>query len=148
MFGFSTIASVPVYCLLAKDTLIYDAGVPPLLSFLLSNVLPWILVALTYNASFFEAFVNWSGLLVLGYANFSLPLMLDLKLKKVRADMASSNNISQPDDDEQTTTITKGVLIIVTASITGVIVMSISDSLLLAGLAFGSLVAMMLKTSY
>ena len=123
---------------------------PPLLSFLLSNVLPWILVALTYNASFFEAFVNWSGLLVLGYANFSLPLMLDLKLKKVRADiaMSMSTNISQPDDDEQTTTITKGVLIIITASITGVIVMSISDSLLLAGLAFGSLVAIMLKTSY
>jgi len=107
-------------------------------------------VALTYNASFFEAFVNWSGLLVLGYANFSLPLMLDLKLKKVRADiaMSMSTNISQPDDDEQTTTITKGVLIIVTASITGVIAISISDSLLLAGLAFGSLVAMMLKTSH
>lgn len=141
---------MPVYCLLAKDTLIYDAGVPPLLAFLLSNVLPWVLVALTYNASFFEAFVNWSGLLVLGYANFSIPLMLDLKLKKVRAaDMTmDSNNISQPDDDEQTTTITKGVLIIVTASITGVIVMSISDSLLLAGLAFSSLVAIMLKTSY
>lgn len=107
-------------------------------------------MALTYNASFFEAFVNWSGLLVLGYANFSLPLMLDLKLKKVRADiaMSMSTNISQPDDDEQTTTITKGVLIIVTASITGVIAISISDSLLLAGLAFGSLVAMMLKTSH
>ena len=123
---------------------------PPLLSFLLSNVLPWILVALTYNASFFEAFVNWSGLLVLGYANFSVPLMLDLKLKKVRADiaMSMSTNIPQRDDDEQTTTITKGVLIIVTASITGVIAMSISDSLLLAGLAFSSSVAIMLKTSY
>ena len=91
--------------------------------------------------------MNWSGLLVLGYANFSVPLMLDLKLKKVRADMAMSTNISQL-DDEQTTTITKGVLTIVTASITGVIVMSISDSLLLAGFAFGSLVAIMLKTSY
>ena len=85
--------------------------------------------------------------MVLGYANFSVPLMLDLKLKKVRADMAMSTNISQL-DDEQTTTITKGVLTIVTASITGVIVMSISDSLLLAGFAFGSLVAIMLKTSY
>ena len=38
-----------VYCLLAKETLIYDAGVAPTPSFLLSNVLPWILVALTYN---------------------------------------------------------------------------------------------------
>lgn len=105
-------------------------------------------MALTYNASFFEAFVNWSGLLVLGYANFSVPLVLDLKLKKVRADIAMSTNIPQPDDDEQTTTITKGVLIIVTASITGVIVMSVTDSLRLAGLAFGSLVAIMLKTSH
>jgi hypothetical protein len=84
-FGLSTVASVPVYCLLAKDTLVNDAGVAPTTAFLLPNVLPWMLVALTYNAAFFEAFVNWSGLLILGYSNFSLPLLLDVKLKKVRA---------------------------------------------------------------
>jgi hypothetical protein len=68
-----------------------DAGVAPMPAFLLSNVLPWLLVALTYNAAFFEAFVNWSGLLILGYSNFSLPLLLDVKLKKVRAFLRPSD---------------------------------------------------------
>mmetsp|Transcript_24162 Transcript_24162/g.51233 ORF Transcript_24162/g.51233 Transcript_24162/m.51233 type:complete len:602 (+) Transcript_24162:323-2128(+) len=134
LFGFSTVASIPVYCLLAKETLVNDAGVAPLPSFLLSNVVPWILVALTYNAAFFEAFVNWSGLLILGYANFSLPLLLDLKLKKVRAARAVSKIISS--DEESVTKLTKGVLILVTASITLVIVMSITNSLMLASAAF------------
>lgn len=126
LFGFSTIASVPVYCLLAKDTLINDAGVAPLPSFLLSNVLPWILVALTYNAAFFEAFVNWSGLLILGYANFSVPLLLDLKLKKVRASRALGQiNKRIHGDDGNVTSITRWVLLIVTASITVVIAISI-----------------------
>merc|ERR1712238_173128 len=119
-------ASIPVYCLLAKQK-IEEFGVAPLPSFLLSNVVPWMLVALTYNAAFFEAFVNWSGLLILGYANFSVPLMLDLKLKKTRRDAK---------EDAMTTTITKGVLILVTASISLVIVMSIANSLPLAALAF------------
>jgi hypothetical protein len=55
-------------------------------TWIISNVVPWILVALTYNAAFFEAFVNWSGLLILGYANFSLPLLLDSRLQKVRTE--------------------------------------------------------------
>lgn len=83
-FGISILASVPVYCLLAQQTLVHDAGVAKLPAFVFSNVIPWILVALTYNAAFFEAFVNWSGLLILGYANFSLPLLLDSRLQKVR----------------------------------------------------------------
>lgn len=138
LFGFSTVASVPVYCLLAKETLINDAGVAPLPSFLLSNVLPWILVALTYNAAFFEAFVNWSGLLILGYANFSIPLLLDLKLKKVRAAAGATNKLvaRMQRDEEKTTAITKGVFVLVTASITLVIVMSIMDSLTLSVAAF------------
>lgn len=141
LFGFSTIASVPVYCLLAKETLIFDAGVAPLPSFLLSNVLPWILVALTYNAAFFEAFVNWSGLLILGYANFSIPLLFDLKLKKVRALGAITKKTRS--DDGQTTAITKGVFIVVTASISLVIVMSIANSLTLALGAFVLVVGLM-----
>ena len=132
LFGLSTVASVPVYCLLAKETLINDAGVAPFPSFLLSNVVPWILVALTYNAAFFEAFVNWSGLLILGYSNFSLPLLLDMALKKVRA----ATLVHKMHDDGKIIAITKGVFILVTASITMVIVMSISNSLTLAAVAF------------
>ena len=128
-FGLSTVASVPVYCLLAKDTLVNDAGVAPMTAFLLSNVLPWLLVALTYNAAFFEAFVNWSGLLILGYSNFSLPLLLDVKLKKVRAFLRPS---------DQDSGITGAVFSFLTASITAVIAISITDSLSVAGLSFGA----------
>eukprot|EP00580_Thalassiosira_gravida_P008070 CAMPEP_0201642196 /NCGR_PEP_ID=MMETSP0493-20130528/25777_1 /ASSEMBLY_ACC=CAM_ASM_000838 /TAXON_ID=420259 /ORGANISM="Thalassiosira gravida, Strain GMp14c1" /LENGTH=234 /DNA_ID=CAMNT_0048116321 /DNA_START=9 /DNA_END=713 /DNA_ORIENTATION=- len=135
LFGFSTVASIPVYCLLAKETLITDAGVAPLPAFLLSNVLPWVIVALTYNAAFFDAFVNWSGLLILGYTNFSMPLLLDLKLKTVRAARAMGKKMVSSDDGSTTKT-TKGIMILVTASITSVIVISIADSLNLAAAAF------------
>ncbi|KAL3761298.1 hypothetical protein ACHAWU_010211, partial [Discostella pseudostelligera] len=144
LFGLSTVASVPVYCLLAKETLIHDAGVAPLPSFIFSNVLPWIIVALTYNASCFEAFVNWSGLLILGYANFSLPLLLDLKLKTVRAGLRRAISITQQDvDDWRTTTITKCVFMVVTASITMVIAVSISGNLTLSLVAFILLIGLM-----
>jgi len=147
LFGFSQVASVPVYCLLAKETLINDAGLAPTPSFLLSNVLPWILIALTYNASFFEMFVNWSGLVILGYANFSLPLWLDLKLMKVRAFARGlkSNNISilkgdnekaAVDDDKATEQMTKIVSTSVTAAISAVIVMSITSDLPASGIVF------------
>lgn len=125
-FGLSTVASVPVYCLLAKDTLVNDAGVARMPAFLLSNVLPWLLVALTYNAAFFEAFVNWSGLLILGYSNFSLPLLLDVKLKKVRSLLGEEGSI------------TSVVFSFLTASISAVIAISITNSLAIAGLLFGA----------
>ena len=126
-FGLSTVASVPVYCLLAKDTLVNDAKVAATPAFLLSNVLPWILVALTYNAAFFEAFVNWSGLLILGYSNFSLPLLLDVKLKKVRLST----------EDSSTTSL---VFSLLTASISAVIAISITGSLTIAGVLFGAVI--------
>jgi len=136
LFGFSTVASIPVYCLLAKETLITDAGVAPLPAFLLSNVLPWVIVALTYNAAFFDAFVNWSGLVILGYTNFSMPLLLDLKLKTVRAARAMGKKMMSSSDDGNITETTKGIMILVTASITSVLVISIADSLTLAAAAF------------
>jgi hypothetical protein len=135
-FGLSTVASVPVYCLLAKDTLVNDAGVAPMPAFLLSNVLPWILVALTYNAAFFEAFVNWSGLLILGYSNFSLPLLLDVKLKKVRSLLMPKGSLLTSLSEEEGN-ITSAVFSFLTASISAVIAMSITNSLAIAGLLFG-----------
>jgi hypothetical protein len=133
-FGLSTVASVPVYCLLAKDTLVNDAGVAPMPAFLLSNVLPWLLVALTYNAAFFEAFVNWSGLLILGYSNFSLPLLLDVKLKKVRSLLWKGGLADLSGDDGNVTSV---VFSFLTASISAVIAISITNSLAIAGLLFG-----------
>ena len=136
-FGLSTVASVPVYCLLAKDTLVNDAGVAPMPAFLLSNVLPWLLVALTYNAAFFEAFVNWSGLLILGYSNFSLPLLLDVKLKKVRTFLHKGRILGLTDQGNR---ITSAVFSFLTASITAVIAISITNSLSVAGLSFGAVI--------
>ncbi len=136
-FGLSTVASVPVYCLLAKDTLVNDAGVAPMPAFLLSNVLPWILVALTYNAAFFEAFVNWSGLLILGYSNFSLPLLLDVKLKKVRSLLPKGSLLTLSEEEGNITSV---VFSFLTASISAVIAISITNSLAIAGLLFGAVI--------
>mmetsp|Transcript_9938 Transcript_9938/g.14215 ORF Transcript_9938/g.14215 Transcript_9938/m.14215 type:complete len:585 (-) Transcript_9938:249-2003(-) len=135
-FGLSTVASVPVYCLLAKDTLVNDAGVATMPAFLLSNVLPWILVALTYNAAFFESFVNWSGLLILGYSNFSLPLLLDVKLKKVRSLLVPKGSLLTLSEEEGN--VTSAVFSFLTASISAVIAIRITDSLAFAGLLFGA----------
>ena len=93
------------------------------------------------NAAFFEAFVNCSGLIVLGYANFSLPLSLDLKLIKVRSVISKRIQL----EDERTNITTKGVFILVTASITLVIVTSITDSLTLAVVSFVFMVGVMVR---
>ncbi|KAL7462315.1 hypothetical protein ACHAXS_002696 [Conticribra weissflogii] len=139
-FGLSQLAAVPVYCLLAQETLVNDAGIPKSVAFWLSNVLPWILVALTYNAAFFEAFVNWSGLLILGYANFSLPLLLDMRLKVVREfrglSLKKSHGGGTSITDDGTMKFTGLIFSIVTASISAVIAMSISGSLVLSGMFF------------
>jgi len=139
-FGLSQLAAVPVYCLLAQETLVNDAGIPKFMAFLLSNVLPWILVALTYNAAFFESFVNWSGLLILGYANFSLPLLLDMRLKVVREFRELSQKKSHGGGsfiaDDKTTKFTSVIFSILTASISAVIAMSISGNLVLSGIFF------------
>ena len=105
------------------------------------SVLPWLLVALTYDAAFFEAFVNWSGLLILGYANFTLPLLLDLTFKRVRAVMRSATGA----DADDVTTITTCVFISVTASITMVIVMSVFDNLTLSLGSFVLLIGLMVS---
>jgi hypothetical protein len=148
-FGIPILASISVYCLLAQQTLVYDAGVATFPAFIISNVLLWILVALTYNAAFFEAFVNWSGLLILGYANFSLPLLLDSRLQKVRTERAVFGDINpdaslsidrglSSEDIHQSTKITNIVFSIVTASISSVIAISIMpfSSLTMTALVF------------
>ena len=131
-FGVSILASIPVYCLLAQQTLEHNADVPKIPAFVLCNVVPWILVALTYNAAFFEAFVNWSGLLILGYANFSLPLLLDSRLQKVRRFMSLQG------DGDSTRRITNVIFSLVTASISAVIAISLmpSPSLMVTGVVF------------
>ena len=70
---------------------------------------------------------------------------MDLKLKKVRGANAVTKKTFT--DDDQTTMVTNTVFILVTASITAVIVMSIIDSLILAGLSFVSIVVVMSRMS-
>ena len=70
---------------------------------------------------------------------------MDLKPKKVRGAIAVTKKTLT--DDDQTTMGTNTVFILVTASITVVIVMSIIDSLILAGLSFVSIVVVMSRMS-
>mmetsp|Transcript_30132 Transcript_30132/g.62754 ORF Transcript_30132/g.62754 Transcript_30132/m.62754 type:complete len:109 (-) Transcript_30132:37-363(-) len=89
---------------------------------------------------FFESFVNWSGLLILGYANFSLPLLLDMRLKVVREFRELSQKKSHGGGsfiaDDKTTKFTSVIFSILTASISAVIAMSISGNLVLSGIFF------------
>jgi len=132
-FGLSMMASVPVYCLLAEETLVNDAGLAKGPAFFLAKILPWILVAFTYNASFFAAFVNWSGLLILGYANFSLPLLLDATLTTKRWNNALDRG---GDINKEAQWLIRAVFSLVTGGISAVIAISIVNSLVFAGVVF------------
>lgn len=82
VFGLSQLASIPVYCELARETLVSHIRVPTRAAFSACHVAPWLICALTYNSHLFESFIEWSRLILLGFANFSLPLVLDLTLKE------------------------------------------------------------------
>lgn len=77
--------------------------------------------------------MNWSELLILGYSNFSLPLSLDVKLKKVW--LMLKGGLADLSGDEGN--LTNVVFSFLTASISAVIAISITNSLTIAGLLFG-----------
>jgi len=65
--------SIPVYVvLLARN--IAEVGIPG--PTILANLVPWSLALLCYMQSWFAMIINWSGLLVLGFINYSVPLAL------------------------------------------------------------------------
>lgn len=137
LFGLSQLAAIPVYCELARETLQTHLQVRHRpLAFLASHVFPWGLVALTYNSTLFEAFVEWSSLLLLGFANFSLPLLLDHHKMGLESKLHTPG--SGPD------AVLWG-LCLITASIAGVIVQRMTQSFLLAEGTFMLTTLMILK---
>jgi hypothetical protein len=129
LFGLSQLASIPVYCELARETIRVHLQVThnkPLALFVASHVCPWILVALTYNSALFEEFVDWSSLLLLGFANFSLPLLLD---------HVYTQRLKLDEGGRRCNYVVWG-LALITAGISAVIVQQLTESLALAQLVF------------
>jgi hypothetical protein len=135
LFGLSQLAAIPVYCELARETIMTHLQVTHKpTAFVASHVCPWILVALTYNSALFEAFVEWSSLLLLGFANFSLPLLLDHTYTQ-RLIHTTREKIHQRGTDNCPSPVMWG-LALVTAAIVAVIVQQLTENLVLAELGF------------
>ena len=131
LFGLSQLASIPVYCEMARTTLLTHIQIQNRqLAFAASNVWPWILVALTYNSALFEAFVEWSSLLLLGFANFSMPLLLD----HVYTQRLLQTDQSKVHERHHTSCPTRvaWALALITGSISAVIVQRITGNVVLA----------------
>jgi len=71
--SFALQPSIPVYVILLARNL-EEAGVPG--AVIWANLTPWSLAACCYMQKWFAEIVNWSGLLVLGFINYSIPLAL------------------------------------------------------------------------
>jgi hypothetical protein len=135
LFGLSQLAAIPVYCELARETLQTHLQVQNTrVAFFASHVLPWTVVAVTYNSALFGAFVEWSSLLLLGFANFSLPLLLDHHAEGTKRHTPGSG----PDS------VLWGFCLI-TASIAAVIVQRMTQSMLLAEATFMITTLMILR---
>jgi hypothetical protein len=134
VFGLSQLAAIPVYCELARETMdSHIRLVSPKTAFLVCHVAPWVMCAMTYNSELFESFVEWSSLLLLGFCNFSLPLLLDLMIKE--------HGVVLPNGRHQWKTgqgpdMVLWVFSMVSASLSAVIVQRMTESLLLAEGAF------------
>lgn len=135
LFGLSQLAAIPVYCELARGTLSTHLNVSnPRKAFFASHVGPWVVVALTYNSALFQAFVEWSSLLLLGFANFSMPLLLD-HTHSQRALLAERGKLHIRHDTNCPGGVAWG-LALITASIAAVIVQRLLESFILAELVF------------
>eukprot|EP00934_Nitzschia_sp_Nitz4_P003966 Nitzschia sp. Nitz4//scaffold14_size191712//111179//112555//NITZ4_001732-RA/size191712-processed-gene-0.277-mRNA-1//1//CDS//3329536954//3956//frame0 len=129
LFGLSQLAAIPVYCQMAMDTLLSQSILTSKRrAFVLAHIAPWFIVALTYNSPLFEAFVEWSSLLLLGFANFSLPLLLDQVFHGHQENKGHNSTIHS--------TPLLLVLSITTATIAAVIIQRATDSMVLAEAVF------------
>ena len=133
-FGLSQLAAIPVYCELARETMdTHIQAVLPKTSFWLCHVAPWAICAISYNSELFESFVEWSSLLLLGFCNFSLPLLIELTLKEQKP---STTNLMIRRAPGQGPDPVLWVYALVSSSIMAVIVQRISDNILLSEMAF------------
>jgi len=65
--------SIPVYVVLLSRNLAEVGVAGPTFW---ANFVPWSLALLCYMQTWFAAIINWSGLLVLGFINYSVPLAI------------------------------------------------------------------------
>ena len=77
-WAFSQLLAIPVYCELAKRLLLAQ-GWTPRGAYLGGTVAPWALAALLYQRDAFGAIVDAAALFVLGFANYTVPLVLDVQ---------------------------------------------------------------------
>jgi hypothetical protein len=105
------------------------------------HVAPWLICALTYNSLLFESFIEWSSLILLGFANFSLPLLLDLLLKEHGIKSSDGSHHWAPGTGLDTVF---WLFNFVTAGIAAVIVQRMTASNLLAELVFMATVLVIL----
>lgn len=134
LFGLSQLAAIPVYCELARETLMTHIQMRNRsLAFAASHILPWVLVATTYNSTLFEAFVEWSSLLLLGFANFSMPLLLDHVFTQRLLQMEQVKLHARHDACPSRAA---WGLALITASISAVILQRMTGNLLLAEIVF------------
>jgi len=155
IFGVSQLAAIPVYCELARDTLSTHVGVfSRRMTFFLCHVAPWLVCVVTYNSRMFELFIEWSSLLLLGFCNFSLPLLLHIMTTtSTTHDADQTNGIHGTVNDDlclaQVPVLEKKwpdislvVYSLVTGSIAGVIVQRIAGSFFLAQIVFMATVSL------
>lgn len=142
VFGLSQLAAIPVYCELARETMDSHVKIVSAKSaFRLCHVAPWIICAVTYNSELFESFVEWSSLLLLGFCNFSLPLLLDLMIN----DSGVQPNGLHHWKTGQGSSPVLWVYSLVSASIAAVIIQRMTESLLLAEGAFMTTVLLLIN---
>mmetsp|Transcript_34615 Transcript_34615/g.83762 ORF Transcript_34615/g.83762 Transcript_34615/m.83762 type:complete len:534 (-) Transcript_34615:417-2018(-) len=77
MFVVSLMLSVPVYTILVIRNLIQMTGRPTECK-IVGAVLPWLVAMFLYTSDKFGSFLNWTSLLVMGFANYTLPLAITM----------------------------------------------------------------------
>jgi len=84
-FAHAIVPCIPLYCVLIGYNLRDGFGMAPWLAYTLSNVVPWLIALILVYQPFFSALVGWSSLLVSGFVNFTIPLLLVLKVRLCHA---------------------------------------------------------------
>lgn len=79
-FALAIVPCIPIYTVLVKENLL-QAGLTWRSAFLYSNIVPWMVAMVAYTSRAFGDIVDWSSLLVSGFVNFAIPLLVYAKVK-------------------------------------------------------------------
>jgi len=87
------VSSIPVFCIIIRYNLISNEICPRWAAFLLANVLPWIIAIPVYSGTTLQNLINWSSLIVGGFINFIIPLVMFIISQKLPVDNFNTNNM-------------------------------------------------------